>query len=426
MFAVQRLPFVLGSLCLAASVVGADFALRDGDTVAFLGDSITAARGYTKIVEHYTLMRYPERRVRFVNAGKGGDTARGAVQRLERDVFGPGATVVTVALGVNDIGWGMKADLEHKQLYLDGIRTIVERCQARKVRVFICSPAITAEPPERAENGFLQKMTDEGIELAKSLGAGTIDLQRGMREVQRRILEGNAKESDPKKQTRLHAEDGVHLNDLGHLAMAYAMLKGLGAPADVSSGIVDAATGAVVAAQGCSISKVVRGSDGLAFTRLDQGLPLNLGILSGLNHRWVPLPEGLNQYRLAITNLPPGDYEIRADGRRLGNVSAERLSRGLNISSMTADGWEPGGPWDAQSDIVKELVDARDKLWMSGVLRANYNSAHPARAKLDRQTRLLDDQLVAEQRAQAKPYPYRFEIRKMDPGHAGQTRARDH
>ena len=334
--------------------------------------------------------------------------------------------MVTVALGVNDIGWGMKADLEHKQLYLDGIRTIVERCQARKVRVFICSPAITAEPPERAENGFLQKMTDEGIELAKSLGAGTIDLQRGMRAVQRRILEANAKESDPKKQTRLHAEDGVHLNELGHLAMAYAMLKGLGAPADVSSGIVDAATGTVVAAEGCSISKVVRGPDGIAFTRLDQGLPLNLGILSGLNHRWVPIPEGLNQYRLAITNLPPGDYEIRADGRRLGKVSAERLSRGLNISSMTADGWEPGGPWDAQSDIVKELVDARDKLWMSGVLRANYNSAHPARAKLDRQTRLLDDQLVAEQRAQAKPYPYRFEIRKMYPGHAGQTRARDH
>src|SRR6187200_2321321 len=72
----------------------ADFALRDGDTVVFLGDSITAARGYTKIVEHYTLMRFPDRKVRFVNAGKGGDTATSAVQRLERDVFGRGATVV--------------------------------------------------------------------------------------------------------------------------------------------------------------------------------------------------------------------------------------------------------------------------------------------------------------------------------------------
>ena len=78
----------------------AGFALKDGDTLVFLGDSITASRGYTKIVELYTLMRYPERRVKFWNAGQGGDTAAGAVARLERDVFAHGATVVTVAFGV--------------------------------------------------------------------------------------------------------------------------------------------------------------------------------------------------------------------------------------------------------------------------------------------------------------------------------------
>src|SRR3954471_20893433 len=50
------------------------FLLHDGDTVAFLGDSITAARGYTKIIEHYTLMRFPERKIKFYNAGKGGAT----------------------------------------------------------------------------------------------------------------------------------------------------------------------------------------------------------------------------------------------------------------------------------------------------------------------------------------------------------------
>src|SRR5688572_4626900 len=158
----------------------AEFALRDGDTVAFLGDSITAARGYTKIVEHYTLMRFPERKVRFVNAGEGGDTAQKCLSRLDRDVFAKGATVVTVAYGVNDIGWGTKADDEHKKLYLHGIRTIIERCREKKVRAIICSPAITAEDPDKAEQGYLQTMTDEGLALAKSLGAETIDLQRGM------------------------------------------------------------------------------------------------------------------------------------------------------------------------------------------------------------------------------------------------------
>jgi lysophospholipase L1-like esterase len=401
------------AVTLTASTARADFALRDGDTAGFLGDSITAARGYTKIVEHYTLMRFPERRVRFFNAGKGGDTASGAVARLERDVFSKGATVVTVAFGVNDIGWGMKATPESKQRYLNGVSNIVTQCQARKVRVFICSPAITAEAPDKAENGFLQKMTDEGMELAKALGAEVIDFQRGMRAVQRRIVEANAKETDPKKLTRLHVEDGVHLNDLGQLAMAFAMLKGLGAPAEVSSVMIDAQNTTALDSRGCVVSKVTRDTNGIAFIRLDRGLPLNLGIFSGLQHRWVPLPEGINRYLLAITNLPAGDYEIRAEGRLLGKAAAEKLARGLNIASMTADGWEPGGPWDAQSDIVKELVDARDKLWMSGVMRANYNGDHPHRNRLDKQTRDLDERLVAQQRAQAKPYPYRFEIRRV-------------
>src|ERR1043165_8713305 len=90
----------------------ADFAIRDGDTVVFLGDSITAARTYGKIIENYTLLRFPDRKVHFVNAGWGGDTAQGGLKRLQRDVLDKSATLVTVAYGINDIGWGGKADQE--------------------------------------------------------------------------------------------------------------------------------------------------------------------------------------------------------------------------------------------------------------------------------------------------------------------------
>jgi hypothetical protein len=79
-----------------------EFALRDGDTVVFLGDSITAARTYGRIIENYTLLRFPERKVRFLNMGHGGETAAGAATRLDQAVFQTGATVVTVAYGVND------------------------------------------------------------------------------------------------------------------------------------------------------------------------------------------------------------------------------------------------------------------------------------------------------------------------------------
>src|SRR5690606_33086136 len=151
----------------------------------------------------------------------------------DRDVFERGATVMTVALGINDIGWGMKADEAHKKAYLDGMAEIIRRAQERGVRVFVCSPAITAEPPERAEQGFLQRMSDEALALARERGAGVIDVQRFMRAVQRRVLELNARESDPKKHSHLHVEDGVHLSELGQLVMGFAILKGLGAPAEV-------------------------------------------------------------------------------------------------------------------------------------------------------------------------------------------------
>ena len=391
-----------------------DFLLRDGDTCVFLGDSITAARGYTKIVEHYTLMRFPNRPVRFYHAGKGGDTASGCLERLERDVFSRGATIVTVAFGVNDIGWGLKADAEHRQKYLDSIKEIITRCRARGVRTVICSPAITAEEPDKAENGFLQKMADDGLVLARSLGAQTCDLQRGMRELQRRILDDNSREPDAKKHTKLHVDDGVHLNDLGQLVMAYALIKGLGAPANVSSASLDWTAGKATAMSGCTVTEVQKSDDGLSFTRLDEASPLNLGILSGLNYRWVPLPDGINRHMLTVAGLPPGEYDLRAGGRALGKVSAARLDAGLNISSMTADGWEPGGPWDAQSGSVKELVTARDQLLHGTTLRKLFAATHPDSAALDRMAAELEESLTNLMRRTAGPQPCRFEIRKPE------------
>ena len=68
--------------------------------------------------------------MRFHNAGWGGDTAAGGLKRLERDVFAQNASVLIVAYGVNDIGWGARADEAHKKLYLESIRGIVEQCKA--------------------------------------------------------------------------------------------------------------------------------------------------------------------------------------------------------------------------------------------------------------------------------------------------------
>ena len=44
----------------ATSADGQQFALKDGDSVVFYGDSITAQRLYTRFVEEFVLTRYPD------------------------------------------------------------------------------------------------------------------------------------------------------------------------------------------------------------------------------------------------------------------------------------------------------------------------------------------------------------------------------
>ena len=84
-------------------------------------------------------------------------------------MFARGATVLIVAYGVNDIGWGTQADAAHRQQYLDAVRRILEQSRRHQVRVFLCSAAITAENPDQSESGFLQKMCDDGMALARHL-----------------------------------------------------------------------------------------------------------------------------------------------------------------------------------------------------------------------------------------------------------------
>lgn len=403
----------IAAAVMAVKSLGAEFALRDGDTVVFLGDSITAARQYSKVIETYTLLRFPERHIRFVNAGKGGETVKGSLQRLESAVFAEKATVLTVAYGVNDIGWGMKADAAHKQEYLDSLRQLIERCQSRDIRVFICSAAITAEDPDKAERGFLQKMCDEGLALAKSKGAGTIDVQRTMRTVQRRVLAANEKQKEKSKPTRMHVEDGVHLNELGQLAMAFAILKGLGAPADVSEAIIDSAVPSALTSDHCKVSDVRFKGGTLSFVRLDDRLPLNLQPLWTLQGMFIPLDE-LNRYELRVKNLPQARYEISAGGRPLGKWSSDALARGVNLSSATADPWVPGGPWDAQAQAVKVFTDMRDELVLARRNIASQLTEHPRLSDLKGRGDAMERNIVELQRATAQPVPVQFVVKPLD------------
>jgi len=79
--------------------------LKDGDTVVFLGDSITHQCLYTQYVEDYFYTRFPNVHIRFHNAGVGGDRAVDALARFDQDVAAYKPKYVTILLGMNDGGY---------------------------------------------------------------------------------------------------------------------------------------------------------------------------------------------------------------------------------------------------------------------------------------------------------------------------------
>jgi lysophospholipase L1-like esterase len=82
--------------------IPASLDLEDGDTMVFLGDSITHQCLYTQYVENFFHTRYPERRIHFHNAGVSGDRAADALARFDDDVAAFQPKYVTILLGMND------------------------------------------------------------------------------------------------------------------------------------------------------------------------------------------------------------------------------------------------------------------------------------------------------------------------------------
>src|ERR1700677_2628964 len=129
-----RLFAIWSAIAFAASGLatahGQQFALKDGDTVVFYGDSITAQRLYTKDVEDFVLTRYPTLHVRFVNAGVPGDSVNGGYagtmsERVQRDVAPFHPAMITVMLGMNDGGWGFGGP-EIDPNFQKGYRAVVD------------------------------------------------------------------------------------------------------------------------------------------------------------------------------------------------------------------------------------------------------------------------------------------------------------
>jgi lysophospholipase L1-like esterase len=385
------------------------FCLRDGDTVVFYGDSITAQNLYNQFVELYTVTRFPAMRVHFYGAGVGGDRVSGGIggpidERLARDVYSHKPTVVTVMLGMNDGGYRAATE-EIDGVYSKGYEHLLEsiKTNAPGARITLLGPSPFDDVSRPAEfaggyNAVMLHFGDLDRDLARKFGGTYINLNPPVT-----ALLAKAQGLDPLA-ARLILPDRVHPEVIAHWVMAETLLKGWNAPGLVSSVTVDGQAGKVIEAQNATADHLERDQKSLRWTELEKSLPLAFNRKNqaeDLLLKLSDLEEQLNQESLRLTGLDAGQYKLSIDGMETGTFSAEELQAGINLADYPT-------PMRQQSQRVSWMVSDREKAhsirMQMQIKKTDLDTQQGRPDEVEAFERYLEDAIYEE--ATPKPHAY--------------------
>ena len=370
----------LAAATVATSGWAGDFFFRDGDRVVFLGDSITEQRLYTTYIEAYTLTRYPNWKLSFRNVGWGGDTSwlrqrahpnegqlfaadEAAQQKmvensvgrgLARDVLPLKPTAVTIKFGMNDHSYQpFREDIF--RAYVRSQTQLAKVLEENGARVAFLTPQPIeekrADPDQDPRNQSLRKFSDGLKDVAAKENAVFVDQFAPYMTI---LLRERASNPDH----MIGGGDAVHPGPIGHTVMAWAVLKGLGAPALVSRAEIDASARKVARAEHCKIEQLQVEDGKVRFERADEALPMPIDPHAEPALKLAPILEELNQYELQISGLPEGTYNVSIDGEPATKATSEELAKGCNLANSA-------GPITTQVRQLLSLVFQKNNLYFN-------------------------------------------------------------
>lgn len=219
------------------SLATAEIAVKSGEKIAFLGDSITQSgwgnpAGYVRLIiaglEANGVKAEP------VPAGISGHKSNQMLARLDKDVLSKKPQWMTLSCGVNDVWHGAggvplndamaKAGPYDNQVatrgtYEKNITAIINQATAAGVKPVILTATVIRENLDNKENALLAPYNDFLRQLAKQKNLPLADLNALFQE---RIKAEN------KPNEKVLTNDGVHMNTEGDKLMAIGVLKAFG------------------------------------------------------------------------------------------------------------------------------------------------------------------------------------------------------
>ncbi|HSI84807.1 MAG: SGNH/GDSL hydrolase family protein [Candidatus Methylacidiphilales bacterium] len=197
-------------------------AIKDGESIGFMGDSITAGgagspSGYVRLV--ISGLKAIGRTVTPYPAGISGHKSNQMLARLDKDIIEKKPTWMTLSCGVNDVWHGPKGVPLPE--YKENITKIIDKCQAAGIKVMILTSTMIREDGSTAENKKLAEYNDFLRALATEKKCLLADLNADMQKI---VSEKKA----AGQQGDTLTVDGVHMNPLGNIMMATGVLRAFG------------------------------------------------------------------------------------------------------------------------------------------------------------------------------------------------------
>lgn len=312
-------------------------ALQTGDIVAICGDSITAQRQYSVLIEDYLLMCQPQPKLQALQFGWGGETSWGFAGRIQRDVLPFSPTVATTCYGMNDGGYApLTADRAAQ--YKKATEDIVKSFKTAGVRfIVVGSPGVVDFTTYKRDapavyNQTLASLGEIGKQVAVEQGVAFADVHTPMLEAMKKA---KAKYGDA---FPVAGNDGVHPGPNGHLVMAYAFLKALGVKGEIGTLTLDAKSGVATGSDGHKIVSASRSGFTVESSRYPFCFYGDAASPNGTRSmvEFLPFNEELNRFQLVVKNSPSSRLKVT-----WGTVSKEfsktDLEKGINLAAEFLD-----------------------------------------------------------------------------------------
>lgn len=311
---------------------------RDGDTVCFIGNSITHGGKYHSLIYLFYLTRFPDETIRFYNCGISGDQASGAIRRMRDDILSKKPNKATFMFGMNDVGYTYGQEETEELLrkreesflrYDKNLDTLIQQLHKNNIEIIFLTPTIYDEtakmdnPPQTGRNEGLRRCKNMVEEKAAKNNSGVVDFYSILDSLNMLF-----QENDPT--FTIVGKDRVHPGIDGHFVMAYQFLKAQHVPDYVSEITIDASRISSDTCKNCEINRIMKTETGFAFTCLEHSLPFPLPDNLKADE-WVPFRE-MNKEILKIEGLSEGDYKLTIDYIAIDTFSNHQFQVGINLA----------------------------------------------------------------------------------------------